>query len=787
MKFLKKFNLSEKSHPVATTLVLYIAAVVVQLNWITPSGLLNAISDKLDLSGSWEFCNLNTDPANLSLSELKCEKRIQVPSDIPRGTTGNGWYVFRTHFETPDFCLKTGLLCSAVFAEIGDAAEISLNGRTLGRNGDFPPNATYAKHFPFTVDLPRDLLVQGKTNVLELLVYTLKKEQTGIRKRPVAVVPHHSAMKIVRIISVQGIIIPLLGSLGVLLLTAFSFFFVVFNEVRDKRIFVYLRYTTAAGLFLVSFTEIAREHLPISLVGCLHFLLRFLQDWLSLELAYSIFKNGKPVLFFARIAYPALLVTFITQYLCSYFLVDFPLAGFDGAVYVSRWALPLVLLPYLYGLIAGLRKSQETGISIALIFGLTFLLQLHDGLAFNGWIKVAYFTKFYPFFVALSTGIFLWTDYFLQLERIRSEANIGKLAAQVAHDIRSPLAALKSVISGLTLLPEEERTLIRRATNRIADISNNLLEAHRTASKGSALAHGNSLGDGAAVQLLSSLIDELITEKRQQYRSRLNVEIDAHLGPDSYGLFAQVNPTEFSRVISNLVNNAVEALLGKGRVWIEISGKKDSVTVSVQDNGKGIPPEILATLTKHRQSFGKDKGSGLGLSHARTSVELWGGQLQIRSEVQRGTTVTLTLPKAPPPSWFVREFQVKQNSYVVILDDDETIHGIWRSRTEFTRSQEKGIQLLHFLTPDELKNWKKQTSENGKSIQYLLDYELLGFKQTGLDLIEELGIASESILVTNRYEEPDVREWCQELNIPILPKSMAWLVPISIFQKTLSS
>ena len=62
----------------------------------------------------------------------------------------------------------------------------------------------------------------------------------------------------------------------------------------------------------------------------------------------------------------------------------------------------------------------------------------------------------------------------------------------------------------------------------------------------------------------------------------------------------------------------------------------------------------------------------------------------------------------------------------------------------------------------------------------LIDYELLGFVETGLDLIEKLNLRDQAILVTSRYEESKIREKAKDMGIKIIPKSFAPYIPITI-------
>ncbi|MBI5139338.1 ATP-binding protein [Candidatus Nomurabacteria bacterium] len=294
-----------------------------------------------------------------------------------------------------------------------------------------------------------------------------------------------------------------------------------------------------------------------------------------------------------------------------------------------------------------------------------------------------------------------------------------------------------------------------------------------------------STTEPSTVQLLSSLIDPLITEKRLQFRSRMGIEIDDNIDSSSYGLFAKIQATEFKRVLSNLVNNSVEALGDKGKVSLNLSKKSNSIEITVSDNGKGIPKEILAKLGNRGETHGKDGGSGLGLYHAKQSLESWRGALNIESIVGKGTTIIITLPQAEPPLWFVSELKLTPNSNIVILDDDTSIHQIWDGRFESLNIKEKNILVFHFSTPNQLKEWTNSNKEKVINTIFLIDYELLGFKETGLNLIQELGIGPQSILVTSRFEEKQIMENCQKLKVRLIPKGFAGFVPIKINPESL--
>lgn len=379
-------------------------------------------------------------------------------------------------------------------------------------------------------------------------------------------------------------------------------------------------------------------------------------------------------------------------------------------------------------------------------------------------------------------------EYNLKLT-LQQKESYTLLASQVAHDIRSPLAALSMATKDMADIPEQKRLLIRSAIQRIQDISNDLLDKNRSSKSLNQNAENiNSLTvalstaattENIQTLFLSSTISSIISEKRLAFRSNMNVDIFSHLNESSYGLFADVDPNNFKRVISNLINNSVEALDdNSGRVEVALEGTDQHILIKIKDNGKGIPPEILARLGEQGVSQGKEKGNGLGVYHAKTSIEKWNGTFKIESTVGAGTTIIITLPKATPPQTFLPKIELPSNSTVVCIDDDTSIHQIWDGRLQSLRVNEHNISVLHFSTLYDAAKWYEM---NKKIVTtFLVDYEFLGIHETGLDFIERMGIQDKAALVTSRYEESHVKSRAEKLNLKILPKEMSMYVPIEV-------
>ncbi len=360
----------------------------------------------------------------------------------------------------------------------------------------------------------------------------------------------------------------------------------------------------------------------------------------------------------------------------------------------------------------------------------------------------------------------------IQLEK--SKAAI-ETTAQVAHDIRSPLAALDTLLYLIPDLPEEPRVLLRTAVNRIHMISNNLLEQTRRLR---ASDPGETASGSAPVtsELLWSLLETVLSEKREQYRSRIAVHIELVEPAHAYGPFVNVNTPLFQRTLSNLIDNSVEAIDLAGRVEIAVTTVNERVQIAVRDTGRGIPAEVLPTLMQKGRTYGKSGGSGLGLYAAHQALRSWHGDIQITSELERGTIVTLTLPQTQPPAWFVHELRLQTNATVIIADDDPSIHEVWRTR--FGKWPQ--LKLLHFSSTHELRKLCANEDVRRNQLLCLIDHEFRNSNESGLDCIESLGLGQFSILVTNRADDLTVRDRCTQLQIGLIPKRAAPLVPVRI-------
>lgn len=363
-----------------------------------------------------------------------------------------------------------------------------------------------------------------------------------------------------------------------------------------------------------------------------------------------------------------------------------------------------------------------------------------------------------------------------QYRLVEAEAAFATIARQVSHDIRSPLAALDTLLSLIDDLPEDQRVLLRTAIGRIRDLSNNLLTKAKAGFQASVATHEAS---PATSEFLVGLIESVISEKRQQHRPEGSAELAFQTDSSTFDLCAKVEPARMKRVLSNLWDNASEALGAQGQIQVSLRRAAGHAELTIRDNGRGIPAAILPKLMERGSTYGKPGGSGLGLAFARECASAWGGELHLESVEGQGTTVTLRLPSASPPPWFCPALDISPGTKVIVIDDDPSIHEVWRRRfAELAASS--STELIHLTTLPDLERFCKEQRDDSSRILYLCDFEFRGAEEDGLSVSERLGIAGATVLVTNRADEPTLRARCQKLAVAMLPKSMAPSVPIRV-------
>lgn len=214
---------------------------------------------------------------------------------------------------------------------------------------------------------------------------------------------------------------------------------------------------------------------------------------------------------------------------------------------------------------------------------------------------------------------------------------IGKLAANAAHEIRNPLASISGCVEALKeslkLDSENEKlfNLIIKETSRLNNIINRLLEYVKP--KKLQLEKVN----------MQDLIEEVITlvKNNKDFKTGVLIKMEGEFNQ----LKVVCDPQQIKQVFFNLLINAVEAVNDKGKIII--SGRanktKNNIQIDVIDNGRGMDKERLASLFEPFSSS-KEKGVGLGLAIAYSIIKEHGGNMEVVSKHNHGSTFSIYLP-----------------------------------------------------------------------------------------------------------------------------------------------
>ena len=223
----------------------------------------------------------------------------------------------------------------------------------------------------------------------------------------------------------------------------------------------------------------------------------------------------------------------------------------------------------------------------------------------------------------------------IRLERTKRLSDIGALAATVAHELRNPLAAI-NISSAIIKRKTKDENITRYLSNieksvtESDQIINNLLYYSRI--KPPYLEDVN----------VYNIIDECIGNIKTKTKKTISIKKDVSLLKD---ISITADPLQIKEVFNNILNNAYDAVPEKkGKIELTSSYNGKFVKILIKDNGVGIDKGDIERVFNPFFTT-KAKGTGLGLSVCKQIVNMHGGTIDIQSNVDNGTTVSISLPK----------------------------------------------------------------------------------------------------------------------------------------------
>jgi signal transduction histidine kinase len=229
-------------------------------------------------------------------------------------------------------------------------------------------------------------------------------------------------------------------------------------------------------------------------------------------------------------------------------------------------------------------------------------------------------------------------EFFVRTEQLHSA---GRLAAEVAHQIKNPLAIINN--AAFTLL-RGDKDKPREISQPLEIIREEVAKADRIITQ---LMGYAQLSEGRVEKL--EVVEELNRAIEQVFPAAIpsGIRVHRHFAGEFPPLLMQRR--HLSESLVNLLQNAREALGQpdgdpRGEVTIVAECLRDySVQISVADNGPGIPPDKIERIFEAYYTT-KEKGTGLGLSLVKNNVELYGGSVRVESALGRGVKFVLLFP-----------------------------------------------------------------------------------------------------------------------------------------------
>ncbi len=218
--------------------------------------------------------------------------------------------------------------------------------------------------------------------------------------------------------------------------------------------------------------------------------------------------------------------------------------------------------------------------------------------------------------------------------KLRNEklVSIGELSARLAHDLRNPLSVIKSDVNIIKLRNPnmDEKSLedlnkLDRAVSRMVHQIDEVLDYVKPKPL--------VLNDFALLEILHSSLERMITPDGVIIRL------------PKYDIKLPCDSEKMEVVFVNLISNAIQAMNNKGEITIDAMETEDQILIEVKDTGPGIPDHLISKIFDPLFTT-RQVGTGLGLVSCKSIVEKHGGKIEVKSEIGRGTTFIIKLPKS---------------------------------------------------------------------------------------------------------------------------------------------
>ena len=220
---------------------------------------------------------------------------------------------------------------------------------------------------------------------------------------------------------------------------------------------------------------------------------------------------------------------------------------------------------------------------------------------------------------------------------------------------------------------------------------------------------------------------------------------------------------------------------------MKLKATEEHVYISILDNGKGIPENVLTKIKSNiKVTEGKKDGHGIGLTVVKDMLKNNFGSITIASSTQKighGTTVEVIFPRVTAPNWLTTEINIVANDTIIILDNDIAIHNAWANKFSHILEKIPSIQVKYFTLGNDVINFVNSLPEAQKhKLCLFTNYKLNEENLNGLQLIAKCQI-KRSVLVTHDFIHPEIRSSAVQNRAKILPKELINVFTCKILQR----
>jgi two-component system NtrC family sensor kinase len=231
-----------------------------------------------------------------------------------------------------------------------------------------------------------------------------------------------------------------------------------------------------------------------------------------------------------------------------------------------------------------------------------------------------------------------------QMAHIEKMANIGRLAAGVAHEINNPLQMILAQAGWIEeLLPEEDPATLKNLDEYQSTIKKIKHHVERAATiTHRLLGFARKINAEQEQVQVNDVVEETLSFLEKEAKHN-NIVVDLKLDP-------QLPPTmteghRLQQILLNLIDNALDAIGHDGKVTITTIPVGQEIAVLIADNGPGIPPEVMKRIwDPFFTTKDQGKGTGLGLAISQNIIRTLGGSIEVQSKVGEGTVFTVKVP-----------------------------------------------------------------------------------------------------------------------------------------------